>query len=855
MTSGLIQEIDGDDGFKPIHLTPAESSLRALLLDAAEHIDQNSKTPNSDRIVLRFTGGWVRDKLLGVQSNDIDVAINIMTGYQFALQLKDYLEIPGNLAKYGLSDQDPKTPSSLGGIHKIDANPEKSKHLETVTTKLLGFDLDLVNLRKETYSEDSRNPQMEVGTPLEDALRRDATVNAMFYNLHSQEVEDFTGKGRQDMHKKIIRTPLEPFQTFKDDPLRVLRLIRFASRLGYTIDDEALEAMSDQSIKDALKRKISRERIGVELEKALRGPDPHEALRLIFSCGLYDTVFCDPEVDAVDDYKPDIGDWQSVIGTLRDEIDAESLSMQTLVRNGQERYMAWLLAAIVPYRDAPPPPKDKKQKAIPLAVRVARSGFKAPNKVSSVIETSLANQGEIASVVEKFNQQKRGPDGKNAGARDILGMFIRKLGPSWRSQVLYSFLVEVADNPGSIEATERRYSALLERLKSLSILDAYAMKLIVDGTSLTKALNTMPGPWLKDALDVAAAYQLRHAEETDPAKVIEAVKDHRGELSHDLAVHFLELTIRPLFKARPTNITEQGRKVMGETLPLNPSPMVLQDVAWKEKKNAYALELLQWTVHSLTPSVLRQYWHLVIPPLLTLLDDWEIRYKCIGANSSKRLFELASADLLHRTGLDEILSSTLLASMHYMPPSTSPEESIELISHTIPALIVLANKQNNKLAFLDTLMRKILSAHGFAESDPHLAAELLQWLIPIMQDMGIETVKHMKFIIPILVTELGRSKSSHQTNILARIMIVVIQTCAPRVYRYRAEIMKSACLAWLSDETRGSSEELRGVVRALSKVAREHGHGTEDFVNECQILVDAEPGLEGMICAKNTQSG
>jgi tRNA nucleotidyltransferase (CCA-adding enzyme) len=187
-----------------LELTEVEENLRTLLIDVAKYIDNSpghaseSQVPLPDDLakqplVLRWTGGWVRDKLLGVESHDIDVAINKMTGFQFGLRLKEYLEIPGNPEKYGLEgvasneSQSKKAESGkskiVGGLHKIEANPEKSKHLETVTTKILGLDIDLVNLRKETYSDDSRNPQMEFGTPEEDALRRDATVNAMFYNI------------------------------------------------------------------------------------------------------------------------------------------------------------------------------------------------------------------------------------------------------------------------------------------------------------------------------------------------------------------------------------------------------------------------------------------------------------------------------------------------------------------------------------------------------------------------------------------------------------------------------------------------------------------------------------------------
>lgn len=98
----------------------------------------------------------------------------------------------------------------------------------------------------------------EFGTPVQDALRRDACVNALFYNLHTQKVEDFTGRGLEDMKNKLIRTPLAPFETFDDDPLRVLRLIRFSSRLDFEIVPEAKEAMRNPDIKVRLDPGITR---------------------------------------------------------------------------------------------------------------------------------------------------------------------------------------------------------------------------------------------------------------------------------------------------------------------------------------------------------------------------------------------------------------------------------------------------------------------------------------------------------------------------------------------------------------------------------------------------------------------
>jgi tRNA nucleotidyltransferase/poly(A) polymerase len=260
--SSILSEVEEPVTTTDITLTPRESQLRRFLLDVARFIDESKEI--KERLELRFAGGWVRDKLLNIPSHDIDTAINVMTGSSFTSQMKQFLDDPKNMEKHGLGVKD------VGMLHKIAANPEKSKHLETVTTKILGFDVDFVNLRKETYDEHSRNPKMQFGTALEDAQRRDATINALFYNLHTDKIEDYTG-GLIDMQAKLIRTPLDPYQTFKDDPLRILRLIRFASRLGFRIHVESETCMGNPSILSALRLKISRERIGTEIEKMLKG--------------------------------------------------------------------------------------------------------------------------------------------------------------------------------------------------------------------------------------------------------------------------------------------------------------------------------------------------------------------------------------------------------------------------------------------------------------------------------------------------------------------------------------------------------------------------------------------------------
>lgn len=173
-------------------------------------------------------------QLLGLSSDDIDIALDDMFGEDFAKLIKEHSSTS-------------EVQSSGFGV--IKANSEKSKHLETATIRVEGQWIDLVNLRSEKYSENSRVPEIEIGTPEEDAYRRDLTINSLFYNINEQKVEDFTQKGIDDLRKGIIRTPLEPMQTFLDDPLRILRTVRFATRFGFEIDPAILTAAKNEKIR------------------------------------------------------------------------------------------------------------------------------------------------------------------------------------------------------------------------------------------------------------------------------------------------------------------------------------------------------------------------------------------------------------------------------------------------------------------------------------------------------------------------------------------------------------------------------------------------------------------------------
>ncbi|WP_172917003.1 CCA tRNA nucleotidyltransferase [Capnocytophaga canis] len=170
---------------------------------------------------------------------------------------------------------------------KLPDNPKVSifKNFGTAMIKCDGLDIEFVGARKESYSSNSRKPYVESGTLKDDQNRRDFTINAMALSLSKSNFGELIDpfNGLSDLENKIIRTPLDPDITYSDDPLRMMRAIRFATQLGFTIEEESLQAIARN--KDRL-RIISNERIVDEFNKILASPKPSIGLKLLYETGL-----------------------------------------------------------------------------------------------------------------------------------------------------------------------------------------------------------------------------------------------------------------------------------------------------------------------------------------------------------------------------------------------------------------------------------------------------------------------------------------------------------------------------------------------------------------------------------------
>ncbi|KAM4064985.1 poly A polymerase head domain-containing protein [Hirsutella rhossiliensis] len=500
-----------------IDLLPAEQLLRELLLECAQHFPG---------LEIWITGGWVRDRLLGIPSSDLDFALSNVTGRRFGQLLEDLsarTEIEANYRQKAAAQGIPYT--KFTRFHIMERNDKKAKKLETAGGKLFGLDIDLVNLRKEVYDGHSRTPEMEFGTPEEDAFRRDATINSLFFHLGKQEVVDLTGRGLEDLDAKIMRTPLDPRQTFMDDPLRVLRLIRVGSKLGFAIDPQAMRFMRDKDVQQALDTIITRDRIGIELFKMMRGSNPVVAFQYLFEANLCTPVFIglnSPMQQALKAQCPTLGlsnsspwpaTWPQASGLLGRLLKDDSILCKMIQYEANADYL-WTMAAYTPFAGL-------RQAMLRQIVDEATMAIRAPAKISKLFESALKNFDSIRTIVDTIALQS-----EKSPPRSRIGMAIRSWGATWTTQVTYVMLAEAVyaaqtssslvtsgSSPSLDEPLLTRYSAFAGFVYDNGLRDAHLQRPLLDGNEIQRIFGLQKGgQFLKTALDGLLAWQFDHAE-------------------------------------------------------------------------------------------------------------------------------------------------------------------------------------------------------------------------------------------------------------------------------------------------------------------------------------------------------
>ena len=290
------------------NIKPYERSIFELIQTAAR--EQN--------VAAYVVGGYVRDRLLARESKDLDV-VCVGDGIALAEKLASKLTPLPHIAVY--------------------------RRFGTAMIKHKDIEIEFVGARKESYSADSRKPAVENGTLEDDQNRRDFTINAMAVSLNEEDygkiIDPFNGF--YDLENKIIKTPLDPDKTFGDDPLRMMRAIRFATQLDFEIEISTYKSISKNKNRINI---VSKERITTELEKIIASDRPGKGFNYLYDTGLLHIIF--PEMAALQgvEIRNNIGHKDNFYHTL-----------EVLENISKETKNIWLRWAAILHDIAKPPTK------------------------------------------------------------------------------------------------------------------------------------------------------------------------------------------------------------------------------------------------------------------------------------------------------------------------------------------------------------------------------------------------------------------------------------------------------------------------------------------------------------------
>ncbi|KAL0436437.1 UNVERIFIED_CONTAM: CCA tRNA nucleotidyltransferase, mitochondrial [Sesamum radiatum] len=513
-----------------VDLTEKEKLIFDCLLQVVQHFNLPTQ--------IRVAGGWVRDKVLEKECHDIDIAVDDMSGREFCEKVNEYLQSIG------------KKTHDIGVSSR---KPEQSKHLEIAVVKLFGVSVDVVNLRSEDYSENSRIPTMRFGGAEEDAYRRDLTINSLFYNINTSSVEDLTGRGIADLKSGKIATPLPPKQTFLDDPLRVLRAIRFGTRFGFVLDEELKVAAANIDVKAAFEVKISRERIGKEINLMICGKQPVRAMTHILELQLFWAVFSLPPEMKTPTWEGcgrhlqlkflivcQLKKFKDLFSSVPSSVLCFLLLCVTYMGsawrilhlvgrssfNDDQQRLCLYAALLLPFRNAAC--RDKKDKTVPVAHNIILDSLKLESNDAKTVVRMHAAAEKLLSLIPlimskddllfiEADWKRETIDVSIASKIRILaGCVLREIKEFWRAALVISLLLYPNDVGLSNEETELIERGELFKRVENAILEkgldkVWELKPLVDGRGIMHVLQLdSGGPLVGEWQNKVVEWQLAH---------------------------------------------------------------------------------------------------------------------------------------------------------------------------------------------------------------------------------------------------------------------------------------------------------------------------------------------------------
>ncbi|CAD6583397.1 MAG: hypothetical protein ASARMPREDX12_005298 [Alectoria sarmentosa] len=380
-------------------------------------------------------------------------------------------------------------------------------------------------------------------------------------------------------------------------------------------------------------------------------------------------------------------------------------------------------------------------------------------------------------------------------------------------------------------------------------------------------------PQSEDELVVTILTCLTSYTDLDDPWTHSKAKDHACSLSEDYAASgnlsniltgLLQERIKPLFaKTKNPAITSQGRKA---TDPLPSAATVYSHLdsetkPWKYR-DSYIVTVFQWVLKHLDESSVQANWPLIIPPLLALIDDSSTKYKVKGCKFLAIFLQKCSSLLLERTGLGGIFETAVLPCLLSLPSLTEEAESLQMLKAAYPVLVSLAlvrfpgkTHQVARIKALDKVLRNgILKGYAHAGEHVKLAELLVKEMTVLVNELGIESVKHLKHILPLLTGILDTPFATAYPPLLqasVKALQTIIVADWPLITRHRGEILKGMTVCWcrIGDE-KAQSQELKEVRESLGKAVQLLTcvvAGNVKVVEEYQTLIDSDNRLRDLL--------
>lgn len=404
-----------------------------------------------------LVGGVVRDSLLGIKPTDVDVVCDIKGG---GLMVANLL-------------------AAREKCYVLGSNPVVYETYGTAKVRLFkdpdlkDFDIEFVQTRKEQYHKESRNPDTCYGTIEEDAKRRDLTINSLYYNITDGKLYDYN-QAIDDLANQVIRTPSDPDIIFNDDPLRILRVIRFSCRYGWGINKETWLGM----IKNAHRIKIiSQERITDEVTKIITSPNASVGVRKMLYCGILHRIL------------PDIYDMTMAYESRNPMVTSFDHTMKVL--DEVQPFVENRLAALFHDVGRVITEKDRTISPDEFSSDIASADLKAmkyPNYVIDAVQTAIKNH----RIFKMYADGVTPPDKKIRKFINTCGDEIGTTLDLMNANNLYQ----------TYDKKKRQVLDIIARIDELeTIEESKNVKLPISGNDIMKEFNLKSGPHIGKLMD------------------------------------------------------------------------------------------------------------------------------------------------------------------------------------------------------------------------------------------------------------------------------------------------------------------------------------------------------------------